>query len=125
MARRLKKQENPNRALNQPETGFRLEIAKGLKSMKKFKRRTSKSSRLPRRRETDRIDDGIGPECPSCKRPTQRWRHPDHVKLALTKGKPVYRYWFQCMHRECKTRQIMPKEQEAVFYPNGTQAPTP
>jgi hypothetical protein len=83
--------------------------------MAKKKKRGSKMFRRPRRRETYRVDDGVGPPCPRCGKTTKRWCWPDYRARAELTGKSVYRWWFQCLNRGCKTNQIMPPE--AVFDP--------
>ena len=56
----------------------------------------------------DRVAAGLGINCPTCRRPTQRLVHSAQFRPA--QGKGYYRWWFECVHGDCKTKQIMPKD---------------
>jgi hypothetical protein len=83
--------------------------------MKKGRRSNSKKMRRPRNRETERVEDGMGPTCPRCGETTKRYRWPDYQARAAAIGSFVYRWWYLCENRRCRTKQIMPPE--AIYDP--------
>jgi len=62
-----------------------------------------------RRKLSMKVKDGLGPACPTCALPMQRWKHDP-------KWKPpprYYAYWYECLNAACKTKQVMPPEAKA------------
>lgn len=57
---------------------------------------------------SDAVEDGVGPPCPTCHRPTVKFRHGDEYKPPKDRG--YYSYWYRCKTKGCRTTLIMPVE---------------
>jgi hypothetical protein len=62
-----------------------------------------------RRKLSMKVKDGLGPACPTCALPMQRWKHDPKWKPPAR----YYAYWHECMNASCKTKQVMPPEAKA------------
>ena len=57
---------------------------------------------------SDRVAAGLGINCPTCHRQTQKLMH--SAEFLPKNGAGYYRWWYECVHGNCRTKQIMPKE---------------
>src|SRR5215467_4676462 len=62
-----------------------------------------------RRKLSMKVKDGLGPACPTCALPMQRWKHDPKWKPPAR----YYAYWYECLNAACKTKQVMPPEAKA------------
>src|SRR5215831_14568255 len=62
-----------------------------------------------RRKLSMKVKDGLGPACPTCALPMQRWKHDPKWKPPAR----YYGYWYECLNAACKTKQVMPPEVKA------------
>jgi hypothetical protein len=59
--------------------------------------------------DSKRIPDHSLPQwdCLRCGQRMQKWKHaPDWVP---PKGKGWFSFWYECLNKDCQTRQVMPK----------------
>src|SRR5215467_12916158 len=62
-----------------------------------------------RRKLSMKVKDGLGPACPTCALPMQRWKHDPKWKPPAR----YYAYWYECLSAACNTKQVMPPKANA------------
>jgi hypothetical protein len=66
---------------------------------------------MSKKNDSMRIPDNRGEHwnCRNCGQPMQRWKHADGWTPPKHNG--WYIWWFECLTRTCRTKQVMPKEE--------------